>query len=122
MFVVGIMGSIEIYNKLGWVGLYITKPHQLDGIFHWALYVFYLSKFYELIDTMILALKKKTIIFLHWYHHAIVVLSVWSWMEARFAVCMFAMLLNTFVHIWMYWYYFATSLGWKVWYKVSVVN
>lgn len=39
-------------------------------------YIFYLSKFYELLDTVIIVLKKRPIIFLHVYHHCITVLLV----------------------------------------------
>lgn len=40
-------------------------------------YIFYLSKFYELLDTVIIVLKKRPIIFLHVYHHCITVLLVY---------------------------------------------
>lgn len=33
-------------------------------------YLNYLLKFYEHLDTYVLILKKKRVIFLHWYHHA----------------------------------------------------
>ena len=34
------------------------KESDRKGLQYWALYIFYLSKFYELLDTVILVLKK----------------------------------------------------------------
>lgn len=42
-------------------------------------YVFYLSKYYEFIDTFVLALRKKPTIPLHLWHHAVMPVMVWSW-------------------------------------------
>jgi fatty acid elongase 3 len=97
-------------------------PADYPGLSSWAMYIFYLSKFPELIDTVILVLKKKNIIFLHWYHHAIVILMVFGWCEAKMGVTIFGLMFNTFVHIWMYWYYFAACLGWNVWYKKYITT
>ncbi|CAG8522590.1 6802_t:CDS:2 [Paraglomus occultum] len=58
-----------------------SDESSLKGRLIYVTYIYYLSKYYELFDTVILALKKKPIIFLHWYHHAIVILMVWSWLE-----------------------------------------
>jgi hypothetical protein len=35
-----------------------TEEKNRQGLQYWALYIFYLSKFYELLDTVILVLKK----------------------------------------------------------------
>ena len=40
-------------------------------------YLFALSKYYELADTLFLILKRKPVIFLHWYHHTTVLLFTW---------------------------------------------
>ena len=101
------------------------------------MYVYYLSKIPELFDTAILALKKvpihvahtrlpylymkKPIIFLHWYHHSIVILMVWSWIQDVSTFAAYGMLANCFIHIWMYAYYGMSSLGMNVWFKVSSV-
>ncbi|EAL70227.1 hypothetical protein DDB_G0274669 [Dictyostelium discoideum AX4] len=39
------------------------------GVTYYWSYIFYISKFYELLDTVIIVLKKKPLIFLHVYHH-----------------------------------------------------
>ncbi|KAJ3343969.1 hypothetical protein HDU91_000315 [Kappamyces sp. JEL0680] len=65
---------------------------------------------------------QKPIIFLHWYHHAIVILMVWGWLEAKFGFGVFGLLFNTGVHVFMYWYYFASNMGWNVWFKVMLAG
>jgi hypothetical protein len=79
-----------------------------------AMFYFYLSKYYEYIDTFILYAKKKTPIFLQTFHHSGAVI-VWHLgyvykTDGLFFVC----LLNSYVHSFMYLYYFLTLL------KVSV--
>lgn len=55
-----------------------TKP--AGRVFFWS-YVYYLSKFYELLDTLILVLKGKPLTFLHVYHHATVIAMCFFWLE-----------------------------------------
>ena len=50
-----------------------------NGPLGYFTYMFYLSKYYELIDTVILALRKKPTIPLHVYHHAIMLFGAWAW-------------------------------------------
>ena len=40
-----------------------------NGWSYFALWVFAMSKYIELLDTVWLVLKKRPVIFLHWYHH-----------------------------------------------------
>jgi len=71
-------------------------------------YVFYLSKFVEFGDTYFLILKKKEVIFLHWYHHFVTASIIWTaWLYPVPASQWMGPLTNTFVHIFMYFYYFA---------------
>jgi hypothetical protein len=79
-----------------------------------VLYIFYLSKAYEFVDTFIMALKKKTdqISFLHLYHHFMTFL-LW-WFGMRFTPggdAYFSAMLNSFVHVVMYAYYLCAALG-----------
>ncbi|KAI8907732.1 ELO family [Powellomyces hirtus] len=94
-----------------------TDTTSLSGPLTWFLYIYYLSKFYELLDTVILVLKKKPVIFLHWYHHAIVIVMVWSWLQYGIVFSVLGTIANAGVHVFMYYYYFRTSLGGKVWFK-----
>ncbi|KAJ3154644.1 hypothetical protein HDU89_007882 [Geranomyces variabilis] len=94
-----------------------ADPDSLDGPLSWYLYLYYLTKFYELADTFILVLKKKPLIFLHWYHHAIVILMVWSWIHYGIVFSALGTIANTGVHVFMYYYYFRSSLGGRVWFK-----
>lgn len=54
-------------------------------IFFWS-YIYYLSKFYELLDTVILVLRKKPLSFLHVYHHSFVVIMCWLWLQVRASI------------------------------------
>ncbi len=51
-------------------------------------YVFYLSKYYEWLDTVFLALKKKHLSFLHTYHHFITLWICWIQLATvRHSIC-----------------------------------
>ncbi|KAI8057527.1 ELO family [Gilbertella persicaria] len=47
----------------------------------YSMYLCYLLRFYAFLDTVILALRKKSIPFLHWYQHMFVILMMWSWLQ-----------------------------------------
>ena len=67
--------------------------------------LFVLSKYAELVDTLFLVLRKKPVPFLHWYHHAsVLLLSIGTMMVyGPSGIIMIAM--NYFVHSIMYTYY-----------------
>ena len=89
----------------------------------WA-YQWYISKYIELFDTIILAFKKKKIIFLHCYHHSIMVCIVWCWMEYHWSLIWWGMMCNTIIHTLMYYYYWATLVypGIKIWWKIYLTQ
>eukprot|EP00002_Diphylleia_rotans_P017141 TRINITY_DN3320_c0_g1_i1.p1 TRINITY_DN3320_c0_g1~~TRINITY_DN3320_c0_g1_i1.p1 ORF type:complete len:307 (+),score=59.99 TRINITY_DN3320_c0_g1_i1:49-969(+) len=80
-----------------------------DSTGWWAL-LFILSKIPELIDTLFLALRKKPIIFLHWYHHVTVLLYCWHAGYVRSANGIWFACMNLIVHSVMYFYYFLQAL------------
>lgn len=74
-----------------------------------------ISKIYEFLDTVILVLKKKEIIFLHLYHHFITLILCFVMMEQVIAAQSFTMAANCTVHIFMYYYYALSALGLANW-------
>ncbi|XP_058455916.1 elongation of very long chain fatty acids protein AAEL008004-like [Malaya genurostris] len=77
-----------------------------------ATYLYFLSKIVDLLDTVFFVLRKKNnqITFLHTYHHAAMILA--TYIANKFLSGSHATLLgliNSFVHVIMYFYYFLTS-------------
>ncbi|XP_034026403.1 elongation of very long chain fatty acids protein 7a [Thalassophryne amazonica] len=77
-------------------------------------WLYYFSKFIEMLDTVFFVLRKKTnqVTFLHVYHHSIMPFT-W-WFGVRFApggLGTFHALLNCVVHVIMYSYYGLTAMG-----------
>jgi hypothetical protein len=85
-----------------------TRP--VGRVFFWT-YIYYLSKYYELLDTFILLLKKRPLTFLHVFHHATVIFMSFFWLEFAMSLQIVALLTNTGVHVIMYIYYFLCSIG-----------
>lgn len=85
-------------------------------------YLFYLSKFYEFLDTVIICLKKRPLIFLHVYHHFITAILMYVMLDNAVAVQWIAVVANVSVHIPMYYYYAVSSLGINVWWKKYITR
>ena len=81
------------------------------GPVYFVAYIYYLSKYVELLDTCILALKGKTMSFLHVFHHAVMPIMCWLWLQQRQSLHEIALLTNTSIHVIMYYYYFLSSIG-----------
>jgi len=105
----------------GWGGDYSLRCQPVDTsnspkallMLH-CCYMYYLSKFTEFIDTFCFVARKKfnQVSLLHVVHHGIMPCSVW--VGARFLPgghASFFGLLNTFVHIVMYFYYMMSAMG-----------
>jgi len=100
----------------GWVCEQETSPMH-GPLFYWS-FIFYLSKFYEFLDTYFLVLKKKPLIFLHVWHHCVMPWVCWAGLEGKWAMALWTSLFwNSFVHIFMYFYYFVSSFGYQPWWK-----
>ena len=67
--------------------------------------LFVYSKFIELIDTVFLVLRKKPVSFLHWFHHATVLMYCWHALQYQMTTGVFFAAINSVVHSVMYAYY-----------------
>ncbi|KAF2874170.1 GNS1/SUR4 family-domain-containing protein [Massariosphaeria phaeospora] len=84
-----------------------------EGLAFWG-WIFYLSKFYEVLDTAIIIAKGKRSTTLQTYHHAGAMLSMWAGMAYMSPpIWMFA-LVNSGIHAMMYTYYTVSALGVRV--------
>jgi GNS1/SUR4 family len=84
---------------------YCSKPHIKRLLFY-----FYISKYYEYIDTMILYAKGKKPIFLQKFHHIGAVVVWHLGYMYRFDGVFYASLINSGVHTIMYFYYLLSLL------------
>mmetsp|Transcript_37401 Transcript_37401/g.69798 ORF Transcript_37401/g.69798 Transcript_37401/m.69798 type:complete len:252 (+) Transcript_37401:78-833(+) len=96
-----------------------TVPAQ-GPLYFWS-YAFYASKYYELVDTLLALLRgsRPPHFGLHVYHHALVPVVVWNWLEYGTTLQHIGLLWNTLVHVVMYAYYGMKVLKlptpWKKW-------
>ncbi|XP_071486805.1 very long chain fatty acid elongase 4-like [Diadema antillarum] len=79
-----------------------------------ALWWFYFSKFFEMLDTTFFILRKRNnqVTFLHVYHHASMFILWWigiKWVAG--GQSLFGAVLNSFIHVVMYSYYCLAAMG-----------
>nr|QXU64613.1 fatty acid elongase 2 [Blattella germanica] len=122
-FVQTIFSSWIFYEYLasGWAGHYSFRCQPVDySNSPMALRMartcwwYYFSKFTEFFDTLFFILRKKNnqVSNLHVIHHGCMPMSVWLGMKfAPGGHSTFFALLNTFVHIIMYFYYMVSAMG-----------
>lgn len=89
-----------------------TTEHPTGPLYFWA-YVYYLSKYYELLDTPLQLMRGKLPpnFGFQVYHHALVLVMGWGWLQYTPALWQIGMLFNTAVHVVMYYYFLCCTLG-----------
>nr|BBF94994.1 elongation of very long chain fatty acids protein 14 [Orthetrum albistylum] len=119
------------YLQSGWLGHYSFRCQPVDYSYSptglrmaRTCWWYYFSKFTEFFDTLFFILRKKNnhVSNLHVIHHGCMPMSVWFGMKfAPGGHSTFFSLLNTFVHIIMYFYYMVAAMGPKyqkyIWWK-----
>ncbi|XP_067132076.1 very long chain fatty acid elongase 6-like [Centruroides vittatus] len=81
---------------------------------------FSLSKVLELGDTLLIILRKRKLMFLHWYHHVATLIAIWytRYKEGSFGICFGFM--NLIVHSFMYSYFALKYLNVKIPVKIAM--
>jgi GNS1/SUR4 family len=105
---------LQHYDEYGAYKTYCDPSKTLWNQHHlgyWST-LFYLSKYYEWIDTWILVLKKGVggASFLQYYHHAGIVLAMYGGVASQSAWLSWVVLLNSVIHTFMYLYFFVKTL------------
>eukprot|EP01112_Ceratiomyxa_fruticulosa_P016362 TRINITY_DN4929_c0_g1_i1.p1 TRINITY_DN4929_c0_g1~~TRINITY_DN4929_c0_g1_i1.p1 ORF type:complete len:234 (+),score=29.25 TRINITY_DN4929_c0_g1_i1:325-1026(+) len=98
------------------------RVHSSKGPVVFWLYVFYLSKIYEFLDTILQVLRKKSLQFLHVYHHVTTFYLCWIGMEHQVPYQWLDAALNAGVHIVMYHFYYMSEQGKTVWWKKYITK
>ncbi|XP_042492751.1 elongation of fatty acids protein 3-like [Macadamia integrifolia] len=111
-------------KDIRWIFCFPPNTPPSGPIFFWA-YIFYLSKFLEFIDTVLILLSPSTnrrLTFLHVYHHAVVVVMCYLWLHTSQSLFPVALVTNASVHTVMYGYYMLCSIGRRPWWKRLVTD
>jgi len=115
----------EFFHVLRNYGLYHSvcvpsyiEHNKVSGF--WAT-MFVLSKVPELGDTIFIVLRKQPLIFLHWYHHATVLVYSWYAFTEYTAPARWFIAMNFTVHSAMYSYYALKAMHYRVPRVVSMI-
>lgn len=95
--------------------------HGVSGCWAW---LFVLSKVPELFDTLFIVLRKQELIFLHWYHHATVLVYCWFSCRDFSASGRWFVLMNYTVHAAMYTYYAFRAMRFRIpkWVNIAITS
>ncbi|KAJ9054065.1 hypothetical protein DSO57_1025282 [Entomophthora muscae] len=90
----------------------VKGTYWSSGFFYWG-WLFYLSKYYEMIDTAIILVKGRIPSLLQTYHHAGAIIGMWFFVSTNSPGLWIFLNLNSFIHTIMYSYYIFTTLGYN---------
>lgn len=93
------------------------SPQIMRGALGLTCYVYYLTKYLEIVDTVLLSVRQKQLTWLHLYHHAVMFVTPWLWMRANVIINIWLVMINSLIHFFMYYYYLQCDLGRRVWWK-----
>lgn len=83
------------------------------GLLWYFVYLFYLTKYWELLDTLLQMVKGKRppSFFFHMWHHTVYLMICYYYCQHRSSLAILAVCINGSVHILMYFYYYLVSAG-----------
>ncbi|KAK3670973.1 hypothetical protein LTR78_009089 [Recurvomyces mirabilis] len=84
-----------------------------EGLAFWG-WMFYISKFYEVLDTLIILAKGKRSATLQTYHHAGAMLCMWAGIRYMSPPIWMFVFINSAIHGMMYTYFALSALGYRV--------
>uniref|UniRef100_A0A158R498 Elongation of very long chain fatty acids protein n=1 Tax=Syphacia muris TaxID=451379 RepID=A0A158R498_9BILA len=90
-----------------------NAEYYLNPSTGWWGWMFVMSKAPELGDTLFLILRKRPVIFVHWYHHALTFLYAQITYSELQAWCRWSLALNLAVHTVMYFYFAIRAMHFK---------
>lgn len=99
-----------VYNKgISYINTNISELYTDSKCGYWIL-LWVLSKIPELVDTFFIVLRKRPLMFMHWYHHALTgFYAIVNYSEGN-AHMFWVVWMNYGIHTAMYSYYFLRSL------------
>ncbi|KAJ9458931.1 putative fatty acid elongation protein 3 [Diplonema papillatum] len=115
-----------VYNLTGsFEGTICDAPETSWGDLSTGLWVqlFIFSKIPELFDTIFIVLRKRKLIFLHWYHHITVLLYCWHAYATECGAGLWFVAMNYTVHAVMYTYFaFSTLRLVPAWFPTAIIT
>eukprot|EP01055_Gregarina_sp_Pseudo9_P005895 Gregarina_sp_Pseudo_9__5894@NODE_92_length_4347_cov_50_466806_g84_i0_p2_GENE_NODE_92_length_4347_cov_50_466806_g84_i0NODE_92_length_4347_cov_50_466806_g84_i0_p2_ORF_typecomplete_len335_score44_92ELO/PF01151_18/3_6e65_NODE_92_length_4347_cov_50_466806_g84_i032074211 len=97
--------------RYGWHATLCSPPvftYGRGAVGFWTMTFIY-SKFFELVDTIFIVLRKRKLNFLHWYHHVTVLMYTWDAFVTEQPPGLYYCGMNYFVHAVMYFYYYLAA-------------
>jgi GNS1/SUR4 family len=108
-------GAVVVVNPVwGWhESLCNLDGTLLSGAMWGWCWIFYASKYYELVDTVILILNRKPLILLHVWHHLSVMVLCYFFVHSNLYFFYTGVIVNGTIHVIMYSYYALSSIGYR---------
>jgi len=102
---------LSLYSEGGFKRTICTHEYYYENPTAFWIMAYTLSKLPELVDTYFIVLRKRPLIFLHWYHHASVLAYCWLSYQYFYASAIWYTTMNYTIHTFMYTYYAAMALN-----------
>lgn len=87
---------------------------SVQEIAQYWMWLFAMSKVIELGDTVFIVLRKQRLIFLHWFHHVLVLVYTWYSVSQNISLGRWFVTMNYVVHSLMYSYYALRALQYRI--------